>query len=183
MALERTFSILKPDVTRRNLTGAVNARIEAAGLRVIAQKRVHMTRGSGSKPSTGVHGERPFFGELVEMMTAGAGGRAGARRRQRHRQISRGDGRDQPGEGRRRHDPQGFRAVDGRELRPRLRCSGDRRGRKSRNGSPATRSSAELTKLRDFRIAIAARIIAAKPTKHLDFIHLRQYTDPTFWTV
>jgi nucleoside-diphosphate kinase len=44
MALERTFSILKPDVTRRNLTGAVNARIEAAGLRIVAQKRVHMTR-------------------------------------------------------------------------------------------------------------------------------------------
>ena len=45
MAIQRTFSILKPDVTRRNLTGAVNAKIEAAGLRIVAQKRVHMTRG------------------------------------------------------------------------------------------------------------------------------------------
>jgi len=69
MALERTFSILKPDVTRRNLTGAVNARIEAAGLRIVAQKRVHMTRAQ-AETFYGVHRERPFFGELVEMMTA-----------------------------------------------------------------------------------------------------------------
>ncbi len=47
MAVQRTFSILKPDVTRRNLTGAVNQRIEAAGLRIVAQKRVHMTRRTG----------------------------------------------------------------------------------------------------------------------------------------
>jgi nucleoside-diphosphate kinase len=69
MALERTFSILKPDVTRRNLTGAVNARIEAAGLRIVAQKRVQMTRAQ-AETFYGVHRERPFFGELVEMMTA-----------------------------------------------------------------------------------------------------------------
>jgi nucleoside-diphosphate kinase len=69
MALERTFSILKPDVTRRNLTGAVNAKIEAAGLRIIAQKRIHMTR-KQAETFYGVHKERPFFGELVEMMTA-----------------------------------------------------------------------------------------------------------------
>ena len=69
MALERTFSILKPDVTRRNLTGAVNQRIEAAGLRIVAQKRVHMTRAE-AETFYGVHRERPFFGELVEMMTA-----------------------------------------------------------------------------------------------------------------
>ena len=69
MAVQRTFSILKPDVTRRNLTGAVNQRIEAAGLRIIAQKRVHMTRAQ-AETFYGVHRERPFFGELVEMMTA-----------------------------------------------------------------------------------------------------------------
>ena len=68
MAIERTFSILKPDVTRRNLTGAVNARIEAAGLRIVAQKRVHMTTAQ-AQAFYGVHRERPFFGELVEMMT------------------------------------------------------------------------------------------------------------------
>jgi nucleoside-diphosphate kinase len=69
MAVQRTFSILKPDVTRRNLTGAVNARIEAAGLRIVAQKRVHMSRAQ-AETFYGVHRERPFFGELVEMMTA-----------------------------------------------------------------------------------------------------------------
>jgi nucleoside-diphosphate kinase len=69
MANERTFSILKPDVTRRNLTGAVNAAIEKADLRIIAQKRLVMTR-SQAETFYGVHRERPFFGELVEMMTA-----------------------------------------------------------------------------------------------------------------
>jgi nucleoside-diphosphate kinase len=69
MAVQRTFSILKPDVTRRNLTGAVNQRIEAAGLRIVAQKRVHMTK-SQAETFYSVHRERPFFGELVEMMTA-----------------------------------------------------------------------------------------------------------------
>ncbi|MBX9758177.1 MAG: nucleoside-diphosphate kinase [Beijerinckiaceae bacterium] len=70
MALERTFSIIKPDATRRNLTGAINAKIEQAGLRIIAQKRVQMTRGQ-AETFYGVHRERPFFGELVETMTAG----------------------------------------------------------------------------------------------------------------
>jgi nucleoside-diphosphate kinase len=69
MALERTFSILKPDVTRRNLTGAVNARIEAAGLRIVAQKRVQMTRAQ-AETFYAVHKERPFFADLVAMMTA-----------------------------------------------------------------------------------------------------------------
>jgi nucleoside-diphosphate kinase len=69
MAIERTFSILKPDVTRRNLTGAVNARIEAAGLRIVAQKRVHMTR-SQAEAFYAVHKDRPFYGELVEQMSA-----------------------------------------------------------------------------------------------------------------
>ncbi len=70
MAIQRTFSIIKPDATRRNLTGAINARIEEAGLRVIAQKRVHMTRGQ-AETFYGVHKERPFFGELVGQMSAG----------------------------------------------------------------------------------------------------------------
>ncbi len=69
MAIQRTFSILKPDVTRRNLTGKVNAMIEEAGLRIVAQKRLHMTRAQ-AEAFYGVHKERPFFGELVEMMTA-----------------------------------------------------------------------------------------------------------------
>ncbi len=70
MALERTFSILKPDATRRNLTGAVNAVIEKAGLRIVAQKRVRMTR-EHAEAFYAVHKERPVFGELVEFMTSG----------------------------------------------------------------------------------------------------------------
>ena len=70
MALERTFSILKPDATRRNLTGAINAVIEKAGLRIVAQKRVKMTR-EHAETFYAVHKERPFFGELVEFMTSG----------------------------------------------------------------------------------------------------------------
>ena len=70
MPMQRTFSILKPDATRRNLTGQINAMIEGAGLRIIAQKRVHMTMAQ-AQSFYAVHKERPFFGELVEMMTAG----------------------------------------------------------------------------------------------------------------
>jgi nucleoside-diphosphate kinase len=64
---ERTFSIIKPDATRRNLTGKVNAVIEAAGLRIIAQKRIQMTREQAEKFYE-IHSERPFFGELVDFM-------------------------------------------------------------------------------------------------------------------
>jgi nucleoside-diphosphate kinase len=70
MAAERTFSILKPDATARNLTGAINAVIEKAGLRIIAQKRIRMTR-QEAETFYAVHKERPFFGELVEFMTSG----------------------------------------------------------------------------------------------------------------
>ena len=70
MALQRTFSILKPDATARNLTGAVNAVIEKAGLRIVAQKRIHMTTHQAQTFYAG-HKERPFFGELVEFMTSG----------------------------------------------------------------------------------------------------------------
>jgi nucleoside-diphosphate kinase len=69
MALERTFSIIKPDATNRNLTGAVNAVIEAAGLRIVAQKRIRMSRDQ-AETFYGVHRERPFFGELVDFMTS-----------------------------------------------------------------------------------------------------------------
>ena len=70
MALQRTFSILKPDATARNLTGAVNAVIEKAGLRIVAQRRIHMTTHQ-AQTFYAVHKERPFFGELVEFMTSG----------------------------------------------------------------------------------------------------------------
>jgi nucleoside-diphosphate kinase len=70
MARERTFSIIKPDATKRNLTGAINAMIEKAGLRIVAQRRVLMTRAQ-AETFYAVHKSRPFYGELVEMMSAG----------------------------------------------------------------------------------------------------------------
>lgn len=68
MAMQRTFSIIKPDATERNLTGKINAIFEDAGLRIVAQKRIHMTLAQAQKFYE-VHAERPFFGELTEFMT------------------------------------------------------------------------------------------------------------------
>ena len=125
MAVQRTFSILKPDVTRRNLTGAVNAAIEKAGLRIVAQKRVQMTRAQ-AETFYAVHKGRPFFGELVDMMSSAPvvvqvleGEDAIARYREAM-------GAHQSGKGGARHHPQGIRAVDGRELGARLRRAGNR---------------------------------------------------------
>ena len=70
MAVERTFSILKPDATERNLTGAINAIIEKSGLRIVAQRRVRISREQAEK-FYAVHRERPFFRELVEFMISG----------------------------------------------------------------------------------------------------------------
>ena len=70
MAVERTFSILKPDATERNLTGAINAIIEQAGLRIVAQRRVRITRVE-AETFYAVHKARPFFGELVDFMISG----------------------------------------------------------------------------------------------------------------
>ena len=69
MAIERTFSIIKPDATARNLTGAINALIEKAGLRIVAQKRIRMTR-EQAETFYAVHKARPFFGELTEFMSS-----------------------------------------------------------------------------------------------------------------
>ncbi len=70
MTVERTFSIIKPDATRRNLTGQINARFEEAGLRIVAQKRVRLTR-EQAEGFYGVHRERPFFNDLCNFMTSG----------------------------------------------------------------------------------------------------------------
>ena len=70
MAIERTFSIIKPDATKRNLTGAINAKIEAAGLRIIAQKRVKWKL-SDAKKFYAVHSKRPFFKDLTKFMASG----------------------------------------------------------------------------------------------------------------
>lgn len=69
MAIQRTFSIIKPDATRRNLTGAINAKIESAGLRIVAQKRVRMTK-EQAETFYAVHKGKPFFDGLVEFMTS-----------------------------------------------------------------------------------------------------------------
>jgi nucleoside-diphosphate kinase len=70
MATERTFSIIKPDATRRNLTGKINAVFEENGLRIVAQKRIHMTKAQ-AETFYGVHRARPFFNDLVSFMTSG----------------------------------------------------------------------------------------------------------------
>ena len=70
MSLQRTFSIIKPDATRRNITGAINKMIEDAGLRIVAQKRIHMTEAQAQEFYI-VHKERPFYGELVNFMISG----------------------------------------------------------------------------------------------------------------
>ena len=67
MAIERTFSIIKPDATKRNLTGAINSKFEAAGLKIVAQKRIQMTR-TQAEHFYNVHSERPFFDELCNFM-------------------------------------------------------------------------------------------------------------------
>ena len=70
MAIERTFSIIKPDATRRNLTGAINAKIEGAGLRIVGQKRVKWAK-ADAEAFYAVHKERPFFNDLVAFMISG----------------------------------------------------------------------------------------------------------------
>jgi nucleoside-diphosphate kinase len=70
MAIERTFSIIKPDATRRNLTGQINARFEEAGLRIIAQRRIQLDK-EGAEGFYAVHKERPFFDDLVAFMISG----------------------------------------------------------------------------------------------------------------
>ena len=130
MAIERTFSILKPDATRRNITGKVNALIEGAGLRIVAQKRVHLTRGQ-AETFYAVHKERPFFGELVEQMSAAPvvvqvleGENAIAR----YREVM---GATNPASAADGHDPQGVRVERGREHCAWFRRPGDRSGRDS----------------------------------------------------
>jgi nucleoside-diphosphate kinase len=70
MALERTLSIIKPDATKRNLTGQINARLEAAGLRIVAQRRMRLSRAQ-AEAFYAVHRERPFYRSLCEFMTSG----------------------------------------------------------------------------------------------------------------
>ena len=70
MSLQRTFSIIKPDATRRNITGAINTKIEASGLRIVAQKRILMSE-EQAKDFYAIHAERPFYNDLVSFMISG----------------------------------------------------------------------------------------------------------------
>ena len=142
MAIERTFSIIKPDATARNLTGAINALIEKAGLRIVAQKRIRMTR-EQAETFYAVHKARPFFGELVDFMTSGPGRRAGAGRRGRRAEVPRRHGRDRSVQGGRRHHPQAACKVDRRELGAWFGCRRRPRRSKSPSFSRATKSSAD----------------------------------------
>jgi nucleoside-diphosphate kinase len=126
MAIERTFSMIKPDATRRNLTGAITKMLEDAGLRVVASKRVWMSRRE-AEGFYAVHKDRPFFGELVEFMSSGPtvvqvleGENAIAK----NREVMGATNPANAAEGtiRKVHC-----AVDRRELRARLGRAGDRR--------------------------------------------------------
>ena len=141
MAIERTFSIIKPDATARNLTGAVNAVIEKAGLRIVAQKRIRMTR-EQAETFYAVHKARPFFGELVEFMTSGpvvvqvleSEGAV-----LKYRDIM---GATDPANAADGNDPQALRQSVGENS---VHGSDAPKRRRSRSGSssPATKSSAE----------------------------------------
>ena len=124
MALERTFSMIKPDATKRNLTGAITAMLEAAGLRVVASKRVWMSRRQ-AEGFYAVHRGRPFFDELCESMSSGPvvvqvleGENAIAK----NREVM---GATNPANAAPRHHPQGFRGIDRGELGPRFRRAGN----------------------------------------------------------
>ena len=150
MALERTFSIIKPDATERNLTGAINAVIEKAGLRIVAQKRMRMSRRE-AETFYAVHKERPFFGELVDFMISGPVVVQVLEGENAVSEVPRDHGRDEPDRRRRGHDPQAVRASRSARTRstaptarttPRPRsCSSSRAMRSS--GSAVAKQSSE----------------------------------------
>ncbi len=128
MAIERTFSIIKPDATKRNLTGKINAVIEGAGLRIVAQKRVRWTLAQ-AQAFYAEHAARPFYGELCAFMTSGPivlqvleGEGAIAKYRETM-------GADRPEGSGRRHHQEAVRGVEGRELDPWFGQSGVGRAR------------------------------------------------------
>ncbi len=156
MAIERTFSIIKPDATARNLTGAINAMIEQAGLRIIAQKRVRITTRAGRDllwraPGAAVLRRAGRFHDL------GAGGGAGAGRRERDRQVPRHHGRDRSGEGGGRTPSARFTPNRSARTRCMAPMRPTRRRRKSPSSFPATRSSADGGRMRPSRCGAGQR--------------------------
>ena len=140
MAVTRTFSIIKPDATRRNLTGGVTKMLEEAGLRVVASKRIHMTKDQ-AEGFYGVHRERPFFNDLVDLHDLGPGRGAGARRRRRREAQPRHHGRDQPRQCRRGHDPQGHMPNRSKPIR----CMARTATRMPPSRSPSSSSRKKLS--------------------------------------
>ena len=120
MAVERTLSIIKPDAVAKNVIGQIYARFEGAGLKIVAAKMAHLSRGE-AEAFYAVHKARPFFNDLVEFMISGPGDDPGARRRKRDRQEPRADGRHRSEEGRQGHDPRRLRRQHRRQCRAWLR--------------------------------------------------------------
>ena len=143
MAVTRTFSIIKPDATRRNLTGAVTKMLEDAGLRVVASKRIHMTRDQ-AEGFYAVHKERPFFSDLCHFMISGPVVVQVLEGEDAVQAQPRRDGRDQPGGCRAGHDPQGTGRIDRGQFGP---WFGQRRECRDRDRlllQPTTKSSAKI---------------------------------------
>ena len=128
MAVERTLSIIKPDATRRNLTGEIVARFEKAGLRVVAQKRMRLTRQQAEAFYARPQGTA-VLRRTCRIYDIRSGRRAGPSRRGRVAKNREVMGATNPEEGRPRHHPQGFRREHRGELGARLRCAGDGRQR------------------------------------------------------
>ena len=142
MAIERTFSIIKPDATARNLTGAINAMIEKAGLRIVAQKRIKMSR-EQAETFYAVHRAAAVFRRARRFHDFGPGRRAGSGGRQRRCRLPRSHGRD-----RSQPKPRPARSASSTRFRSaKTRCTAPMppipRRRKSPNSSPAMRLSAE----------------------------------------
>ncbi len=146
MAIERTLSIIKPDATRRNLTGAINDRFEKRGLRIVAQKRIQLTEAQAER-FYAVHVERPFYRGLVAFMTSGPvvvqvleGEDAVAL----NREIM---GATNPANAARRDDPQGFRRIGRGEFGARLRFARKPPPRRSRSSFPRSKFAISGTNL------------------------------------
>ena len=122
---ERTFSIIKPDAVKAGNAGAILSRLEQAGFRIVALRLRSLTRRE-AEGFYHVHKERPFFGSLCDFMSSGPCVTMVLERENAIALPARDHGRDRPGEGRGRHDPQGLREVDREQRDPRLRRPGDR---------------------------------------------------------
>ena len=142
MATERTLSIIKPDATKRNLTGKINAKFEEAGLRIVAQKRIQLTKAQAGEFYK-VHAERPFYDELSEFMASGPVVVQVLEGEGAICQEPRSDGRDQPRRRRIRHRPRRIRRDRSARTRSTARTPPRPRRTRSRSSSRASRSSAD----------------------------------------